>query len=270
MCGIISEWLRGHLRVPDPTIQRQQVPVKAVSKGIATLPRRFIYIAFRGEDSLCGVPLCVDLSSGGVRPNGRKISFFAQTGKRPCVGTKFHREVKIKMPSNAILEQKQKAVAELAELIKASVGGVIVNYQGITVDKDTAMRKALREAGVKYVVMKNTMTGRACDMVGYGDMKQYLTGMTAIAISENDPVIAAKILKEYADKIESFNILAGYVDGAVVDAATVNELANIPNKETLIAKFLGSIQSPLYKFAYAIKAICDKDGETTEEAPAEA
>ena len=107
-------------------------------------------------------------------------------------------------------------------------------------------------------------------MVGYGDMKQYLTGMTAIAISENDPVIAAKILKEYADKIESFNILAGYVDGAVVDAATVNALADIPNKETLIAKFLGSIQSPLYKFAYAIKAICDKDGETTEEAPAEA
>ena len=173
------------------------------------------------------------------------------------------------MPSNSILVQKQQVVADLAEQIKNSVAGVIVNYQGITVENDTAMRKALREAGVKYVVMKNTMTGRACDMVGYGDLKQYLTGMTAIAISENDPVAAAKVLKKYADKVESFNILAGYVDGAVIDANTVNELAEIPNKETLIAKFLGSIQSPLYKFAYAIKAVVDKENGG-EEAPAEA
>ena len=170
------------------------------------------------------------------------------------------------MPSNSILLQKQQIVADLAEQIKNSTAGVIVNYQGITVENDTAMRKALRQAGVKYVVMKNTMTGRACDMVGYGDMKQYLSGMTAIAISENDPVVAAKVLKQYAEKVESFNILAGYVDGAVIDANTVNALAEIPNKETLIAKFLGSIQSPLYKFAYAIKAVADKDGEAPAEA----
>ena len=176
------------------------------------------------------------------------------------------------MPSKVILEQKQKAVAELAEQIKNSVSGVLVNYQGITVEDDTAMRKALREAGVRYSVVKNTLTGRACEMVGYGDMKQYLNGMTAIAISEKDPVIAAKILKEYADKIESFNILAGYVDGAVVNEATVNELADIPSREVLVAKFLGSIQSPLYGFAYAIQAIVDKNGEAApapaEEAPA--
>lgn len=173
------------------------------------------------------------------------------------------------MPSNSILVQKQQLVADLAEQIKNSAAGVIVNYQGITVENDTAMRKALREAGVKYVVMKNTMTGRACDMVGYGDLKQYLNGMTAIAISDSDPVAAAKVLKQYAEKVESFNILAGYVDGAVIDANTVNALADIPNKETLIAKLLGSIQSPLYKFAYAIKAITDKENGG-EEAPAEA
>ena len=173
------------------------------------------------------------------------------------------------MPSNSILVQKQQVVADLAEQIKNSVAGVVVNYQGSTVENATAMRKALREAGVKYVVMKNTMTGRACDMVGYGELKQYLSGMTAIAISENDPVAAAKVLKTYAEKVESFNILAGYVDGAVIDANTVNELADIPNKETLIAKLLGSIQSPLYKFAYAIKAVVDKENGG-EEAPAEA
>ena len=169
------------------------------------------------------------------------------------------------MPSKVILEQKQQAVADLAEKIKNSVSGVLVNYQGITVEDDTAMRKALREAGVKYMVVKNTLTGRACDAVGYGDMKQYLNGMTAIAISENDAVAPAKVLKKYAEKVESFKILAGYLDGAVIDEATVNALADIPSKEVLVAKFLGSIQSPLYGLAYAIQAIIDKQ---SEEAPA--
>lgn len=184
------------------------------------------------------------------------------------------------MPSNAILEQKKQVVADLAEQIKTSASGVVVNYQGITVENDTKLRKALREAGVKYVVMKNTLTGRACDMCGYGDIKQYLNGMTAIAISQEDPIAPAKILKEYADKIESFNILAGYVDGGVIDAEGVNSLASIPSKEVLIAKFLGSIKSPLYNFAYALQAVIDKGEEAapaaaeeapaTEEAPAEA
>ena len=168
------------------------------------------------------------------------------------------------MPSKIILEQKQQAVADLAEKIKNSVSGVLVNYQGITVEDDTAMRKALREAGVKYMVVKNSLTGRACDIVGYGDMKQYLIGMTAIAISENDAVAPAKVLKKYADKVESFKILAGYLDGAVIDESTVNALADIPNKETLIAKFLGSIQSPVYGLARALQAIADKQ----QEAPA--
>ena len=169
------------------------------------------------------------------------------------------------MSSSSILAQKQQIVADLAEQIKNSAAGVIVNYQGITVDADTAMRKALRNAGVKYVVMKNTLTGRACDEVGYSDLKQYLNGMTAIAISENDPVAAAKVLKEYAEKVESFSILAGYVDGEVIDAAKVNALADIPSKETLIAKFLGSIRSPLYSFAYALQAVVDKNGEAPAE-----
>ena len=176
------------------------------------------------------------------------------------------------MPSKSILEQKQAVVADLAEQIKNSPAGVVVNYQGITVDADTKMRKALREAGVKYTVMKNSLTGRACEEVGMGDMKQYLTGMTAIAIATDDPVAPAKVLKEYAEKIESFQILAGYLDGAVVDKATVEKLADIPSKEVLIAKFLGSIKSPLYGFAYAIQAIVDKDGTAPAEeaAPAEA
>ena len=181
------------------------------------------------------------------------------------------------MPSKSILEQKQAIVADLAEQLKNSPAGVVVNYQGITVEDDTKMRKALRAAGVNYMVMKNSLTGRACDEVGLSEMKQYLTGMTAIAIGTTDAIAPAKVLKEYAEKIESFNILAGYLDGKVVDDATVKQLADIPSKEVLIAKFLGSIKSPLYGLAYALQAVVDKDGEaapaeaaTTEEAPAEA
>ena len=170
------------------------------------------------------------------------------------------------MPSKSILEQKQAIVADLAEQLKNSPAGVVVNYQGITVEDDTKMRKALREAGVNYMVMKNSLTGRACDEVGMGEMKQYLTGMTAIAIAKEDAVAPAKVLKEYAEKIESFQILAGYLDGKVVDVEVVKQLADIPSKEVLIAKLLGSIKSPLYGLAYALQAVVDKDGEA---APAE-
>ena len=177
------------------------------------------------------------------------------------------------MPSKSILEQKQAIVADLAEQIKNSPAGVVVNYQGITVEDDTKMRKALREAGVNYMVMKNSLTGRACDEVGLSEMKQYLTGMTAIAIASDNAVAPAKVLKEYAEKIESFQILAGYLDGKVVDVEVVKQLADIPSKEVLIAKLLGSIKSPLYGLAYALQAVVDKDGEAAPEAaeaPAEA
>ena len=178
------------------------------------------------------------------------------------------------MPSNKILEQKKQIVADLADSIKNSTAGVLVNYQGITVDNDTKMRKTLREAGVKYVVMKNTMTGMACEMNGLGEMKQYLNGMTAIAIGADDPIAPAKIIKKYADQVESFSILAGYLDGKVIDVKTVEDLADIPSRVTLIAKFLGSIRSPLYNLAYALQAVVDKGGESAapaeEAAPAEA
>ena len=173
------------------------------------------------------------------------------------------------MPSNVILEKKQGMVAELVGKLQNAVSGVLVNYQGITVEDDTKMRKALREAGVEYTVIKNSITGRACEQVGYGDMKAHLEGMNAIAVSYDDPIAPAKILKKYADKIETFELRAGFLDGAVVDAATVEALADIPPKEVLIGKLLGSIQSPLYGLACGLQAIIDKSGEAPAEDVAE-
>lgn len=168
------------------------------------------------------------------------------------------------MPSSKILAEKQQAVAELAEKLKTAASGVLVNYAGITVEDDTKLRAALRNAGVEYKVMKNTLTGRACEMVGFGDMKQYLEGMTALAISADDPIAPAKILKEYAEKVESFEIKAGFIDGGVIDVNAVNELASIPAKEVLIAKMLGSLQSPISGLAIALQAVVDKSGEAVQ------
>lgn len=175
------------------------------------------------------------------------------------------------MPSKKILESKQAVVAELAEKMRSAQSGVVVKYQGITVGDDTEMRRKMREAGVEYVVMKNTLTGKACDEVGYGEIKEHLNGMNAIAISQNDPVAPAKILKEYASKIETFEIRVGFLEGKVIDSSTVNELAEIPSREVLLSRFLGSIQSPISGFARAIQAIIDKQSEgAPAAAPAEA
>ncbi len=177
------------------------------------------------------------------------------------------------MPSQKILEQKTAAVEALSEKLGRAASGVLVKYQGITVEDDTKLRAALRGAGVEYSVIKNTMIGRACEKAGLTGMEEYLEGMNALAISYDDPVAPAKILKEYADKIESFELRAGFLDGAVVDVATVNELADIPQKEVLLARMLGSLTGPLSGLAVALQAIIDKSGEevpaTEEAAPAE-
>ena len=171
------------------------------------------------------------------------------------------------MPSEKILEQTKAMGEELADTFGRASAGVLVKYQGITVEDDTKMRAELRGAGVEYSVIKNTLIGLACDKVGFGGLKEHLEGMNAVAVSYDDPIAPAKILKKYADKIETFEIRAGFLDGAVVDAKTVDELADIPPRETLIGKILGSIQSPLYGLAYALQAVVDK-GESADAAPA--
>ena len=165
------------------------------------------------------------------------------------------------MPSAQVLDSKKKIVADLTEKLQKATAGVIVSYQGITVEDDTALRAELRKAGVEYAVVKNTLTKRACESVGYGELANVLEGMTAVATSENDPVAAAKILKKYADKVESFEIKAGFVDGKILDVAGVNDLADLPSKEVLIGKLLGSLQSSLYGLAHVLQAYVDKSNE---------
>ena len=117
------------------------------------------------------------------------------------------------MPSKSILEQKQQAVAELAAQLKTSTAGVLVNYEGINVADDTKLRKELREAGVEYFVVKNTLLERAAEKVGFDALKDHLSGTSALAVSAEDPVAAAKILTKYADASKGkFTVKAGFVE----------------------------------------------------------
>lgn len=152
------------------------------------------------------------------------------------------------MASEKILQQKQAYVEELAEKLKNSVAGVIVSYMGITVADDTVLRRKLREAGVEYAVVKNSMLRRAADKVGLDGLDNVLEGSTALALSPTDHVAAAKILSEYAEKSKTFEIKAGYVEGKVIDAAGVAELAKMPPKEVLVAKVLGGLNAPISGF----------------------
>ncbi len=152
------------------------------------------------------------------------------------------------MPSEKILEQKKAVVAELSERLKGSVAGVLVNYKGITVADDTKLRKDLREAGVKYTVVKNTLLKRAAEDAGIEGLDPVLEGTTALATSEEDYVAAAKILCEYAEKNKNFEIKSGYVDGGVLGVDEIKDLAKLPSKEVLVAKALGGLNAPITGF----------------------
>ena len=180
------------------------------------------------------------------------------------------------LPSVKVLEAKKAIVAELADRLKNSCTGVLVNYKGINVADDTALRKELREAGVKYSVVKNTLLSRAAEMADLGGLQPTLEGTTAIATSDEDYTAAARILSNYAKKSKTFEIKAGYLDGDVVDLATIESLAKLPTREILLANVLGAFQAPIASFARAIQAIVDDGGieaclaKKAGSAPAEA
>ena len=172
------------------------------------------------------------------------------------------------MPSQAVLEQKKAIVADLEAKIKNSNAGVVVNYQGISVADDTKLRKELREAGVYYAVVKNTLLGYAAENSGLGGLKEVLNGASAIAIcGEDDYTSAAKILSKYAeDSKGAFTIKAGYCDGEVIDVAGVDKLAKMPNKEGLLCMLCYALNGNISGLARALQAVVDKNGEGAEAA----
>ena len=170
------------------------------------------------------------------------------------------------MPSESVIAKKQQFVEELTEKLKNAAGGVLVDYKGISVEDDTKLRKALREAGVTYFVEKNSMLRFALHNIGIEGLDDVLEGTTAIAISNDDQTAPARILGEYiskADEKSTFAMKAGFIGSELYDANGVTALSKIPSKEVLLAQLLGSLQSPLQKFAATVQAVADKKAEET-------
>lgn len=164
------------------------------------------------------------------------------------------------MPSQKILDEKKAAVAALTERLQNSVAGVVVSYKGITVADDTKLRKDLREAGVQYTVVKNTLLSRAANEAGLEDLNAVLEGTTAIATSTEDHVAAARILSKYAEANKNFTVKSGYLDGKVIGLDTISSLAKLPSRDILLATVLNAFNAPIASFARAVQAIVDNGG----------
>ena len=167
-------------------------------------------------------------------------------------------------------ELKTPVVEEISASIKDAQSVVIVNYQGITVAQDTALRKTLREAGITYKGYKNTMMTRAFKGTDFEALAPYLEGTNAVAISTTDATAPARELAKFAKTCPALEIKGGVVEGIAYDAKGMASIATIPSREELLSKFLGSIQSPITNFARVINQIAEKGGDTAvaEEAPA--
>ena len=161
----------------------------------------------------------------------------------------------------AKVEQKQPIVAEISEAIKDAASIILVTYSGIAVEQDTAMRKELREAGVSYKVYKNTMMNFAFKGTPCEELCKHLEGPNAIAISKDDATAPARILAKFAKQYPALELVAGIVEGNYNDQAGIQALSQIPSREELLGKLLGSIQSPITNFARVLNQIAESKAE---------
>ncbi len=184
------------------------------------------------------------------------------------------------MPSAKILESKKTAVANLVEELKGAAAGVIVDYRGLTVEEDTELRTKFRAAGVKYSVVKNSILGFAAKEAGLEGLEEILHGPTALAYHTEDMVAPAKIFSDFVKSHDIVSFKSGFMEGKVISLDEVKTLASTPSKEVLIAKMMGSLQSPVSGLVRLLDTIVNngveiadlvaqKNAEAKDEAPAE-
>ncbi|MGD9559746.1 MAG: 50S ribosomal protein L10 [Oscillospiraceae bacterium] len=167
------------------------------------------------------------------------------------------------MPSDKILEQKKAYVNGLRDKMTQAEAGVLVDYIGITVEQDTALRRELREAGVDYKVVKNTMVHLAVEGTELAEIDTVLTGSTALALSgEDDALAPARILCKYAEKSKGkFSVKIGYMDGKVIAAEEVMALSKLPGRDGLLSMLLSALTGNLRGLAVGLNALAEKKAE---------
>ena len=224
--------------------------VKTPAEGRTKLTQNFVNL------SVCGQRGFSDKRKNAVTAN----PILNKTGGKPFM---------------AKVELKQPVVAEIAEVLNGAKSAVVVDYRGLTVEQDTALRKQLREAGIVYKVCKNTMMKRAFEGTDFAALDEHLEGPSAIAISKDDATAPARILCKFAKDAKALELKAGVVEGTVYDVAGLTELSKVPSREELLSKLLGSLQSPITNLARVLNQIAEQGGEAApaedaaEEAPTE-
>lgn len=159
------------------------------------------------------------------------------------------------MPNAKVLAAKQSIVEELKNKLSNCQAGVLVDYRGITVEEDTALRKAMREANVDYSVVKNTLLNFAVQGTNYEGIAPFLEGPTAIALGVEDPIAPAKVIGDFIEKQKKLAIKTGFIDGRVVEVAEIEKISKLPSKEELLAKAFGSMKAPITNLARVLNQI---------------
>lgn len=165
------------------------------------------------------------------------------------------------MANANVLSQKQAVVAGLTDKLKGTASGVLVDYKGITVAEDTALRAEMRKQNVEYGVYKNTLLRFAINNVGYSELDPLLNGTTSIAICQHDSIAPSRVLSQFVKKLgDRFQVKGGFVDGHVLSTDQLAKIAEIPSKEALVASVLGTMLAPITALAFVLKQVAEQNG----------
>lgn len=166
------------------------------------------------------------------------------------------------MANAKVIQAKQDAVDVVTAKLQNSISTVVADYRGLNVSQVTELRKQLREAGVEFQVLKNTLLRRATAAAELTELDEVLTGPTAIAFSATDAVAPAKILNDFAKKNDALKLKGGVVEGRVIDAVQLKALAELPSRDGLLSMLLSVLQAPMRNFALAVKAVAEKEEQS--------
>lgn len=190
-----------------------------------------------------------------------KCSFSMSAGHRDFFKSDQNTSQEVKFMSEATIAKKAEAVKNVNEMLTNAETAIVVDYRGLTVAEVTDLRKQLRYAGIKMMVIKNKILERAVEGTDYEDLKSTFVGPTAVAFSDEDAIAPAKILKKFADDHEALEIKGGFIEKKVQTLDKINEYATLPSREDLLSMLASALQDPMRKIARAVKAVADKKSE---------
>ena len=190
-----------------------------------------------------------------------KCSFSMSAGHRDFFKSDQNTSQEVKFMSEATIAKKAEAVKNVNEMLTNAETAIVVDYRGLTVAEVTDLRKQLRDAGIKMMVIKNKILERAVEGTDYEDLKSTFVGPTAVAFSDEDAIAPAKILKKFADDHEALEIKGGFIEKKVQTLDKINEYATLPSREDMLSMLASALQDPMRKIARAVKAVADKKSE---------